>query len=144
MNQKPQAANAGRAGPVERVVHDCSRRPRYSGEPDYEADVTDLLTDLRHFCVGAGLDFNRLSETAKRHYEAEKNDDVNRCADCERLWLTDELERVEDFWDRVDPGQTMPSGQCPDCGALCHRQFRKDGRMRIVAEHQQQGRKEDE
>ncbi len=27
---------------------------------------------------------------------------------------------IPDIFQRVDPGEEMPSGECPDCGALCH------------------------
>lgn len=40
------------------------------GEPEQEI-VTDLLTDLRHFCTGPGVDFDQASRMAQMHYEAE-------------------------------------------------------------------------
>lgn len=48
---------------------------------------------------------------------------MNRCQNCE--WTgTDErlarkLEDVPDLFERVAPGEPMPSGECPQCGALC-------------------------
>lgn len=27
---------------------------------------------------------------------------------------------IDDFDSRVSPGEEMPAGECPDCGALCH------------------------
>lgn len=27
---------------------------------------------------------------------------------------------IPHFWERVSPGETMPSGECPACGSLCH------------------------
>lgn len=38
---------------------------------DVEADVVDLLVDLRHYCDAVGLDFGRLNRTARHHHEAE-------------------------------------------------------------------------
>jgi len=44
------------------------------------------------------------------------------CQNCDKTWNDDE---VEDFpeqhiHERVAPGEPMPSGECPDCGAACH------------------------
>ncbi len=138
MNEDPKESNSSRAERVERLVRNYCRTPGYDGEPDYEADIVDLLADLRHFCAGAGLDFDELDERAKRHYVAEKKD-LNRCNNCGKLWTTDQLERIDDFWDRVNAGEIMPSGQCPDCGCLCHRQF-SGGVMRILVKERREAK----
>lgn len=46
----------------------------------------------------------------------------HRCQNC-GVELIDEqlLEPIEDVFGRVEPGEPMPSGQCPLCGALCQR-----------------------
>jgi hypothetical protein len=44
----------------------------------------------------------------------------HECDNCGSLWLGSELDRVRDLLQRVQPGGVMPSGQCPDCGALCY------------------------
>lgn len=120
MGQRAESENDKRVSHVEQVVRHYSRVPGYSGsEPDYEADIVDFLTDLQHFCTGVGLDFDEVNETAKRHYEHEVKD-LARCDDCRRVWATGDLVRINDFWDRVNAGEIMPSGQCPSCGALCH------------------------
>jgi len=74
MSQQTETRNGERASRAERAVRHYSRIPGYTGEPDYEADVADLLTDLRHFCAGAGLNFDELYETSRRHYEAERKE----------------------------------------------------------------------
>jgi hypothetical protein len=43
----------------------------------------------------------------------------SRCQNCRRIWNPDELKHIKDIFERVDPGEPMPSGECPDCGALC-------------------------
>jgi len=30
------------------------------------------------------------------------------------------MDEIHDIWERVEPGEVMPSGECPDCGALCY------------------------
>ena len=72
MNRRVQEKNSERASHAERTVRHYSRVPGYRGEPDHEADVSDLLTDLRHFCARVGLDFDELYEASSPHYEAER------------------------------------------------------------------------
>lgn len=43
-----------------------------------------------------------------------------RCEDCESHWQESELKPIQDIHERVAPGERMPSGECPSCGALCH------------------------
>lgn len=42
------------------------------------------------------------------------------CQNCE--WTGDESEvnEIEDFHQRVNPGEVCPVGECPKCGALAH------------------------
>ena len=70
--------NARRAQRTEQIVRHHSRVPGYEGGADYEADITDLMTDLRHFCAGSGLDFDRMAESSRRHYEAERKEEPSR------------------------------------------------------------------
>lgn len=44
------------------------------------------------------------------------------CDNCGHVWLQIELDDISDFWARVEPGGTVPSGQCPDtdCASLCY------------------------
>lgn len=48
------------------------------------------------------------------------------CDDCGRLWPKGEfpgdLGSIENLFDRIDPGQEVPAGECPECGALCYLQ----------------------
>lgn len=47
-----------------------------TGTEDLDIAVTDLLTDLMHYCdaTGSGLDFDNLLGRARYHYEAEINE----------------------------------------------------------------------
>jgi hypothetical protein len=42
------------------------------------------------------------------------------CQNCEKMHSDETLEEIENFHERVAPGEIVPSGQCPDCGAVCH------------------------
>ena len=45
---------------------------QYKGDnEDYTTDVTDLLTDLMHYCDEMGIDFDRRMGFARAYYEAE-------------------------------------------------------------------------
>ena len=42
------------------------------------------------------------------------------CQNCEWRGQESECDEIADFWSRVEPGEIMPAGECPACGALCH------------------------
>jgi len=46
----------------------------------------------------------------------------HRCDNCCEIWHGSALKDIQDEWERVDAGGTVPSGECPgaDCGALCY------------------------
>ena len=48
--------------------------------------------------------------------------DFYQCANCSRIYTAEQLALVDDWWERCEPGETVPDGQCPDesCGALCY------------------------
>src|SRR4029077_6424586 len=46
---------------------------------------------------------------------------LHECQNCGKKFTEDKLADYSGgFWERVSPGEIMPSGQCPSCGALCH------------------------
>ena len=47
-------------------------------------------------------------------------DTKHTCDNCGIVWTADELERIEDIENRIDPGSVVPSGECPACGSLCY------------------------
>ena len=40
-------------------------------DPSFEATVSDLLADIRHFCDDHNLNFDDLEQRALRHYHSE-------------------------------------------------------------------------
>ena len=61
---------------------------------------------------------------------------IHQCQACDTLWTEEQitpLEEVKDLLLRIDPGEVVPSGECPDpdCGALTHLTGR-DGEDREV------------
>ena len=45
---------------------------------------------------------------------------VYECQNCGTLHAEDSMNPIEDISVRVAPGETMPAGECMDCGAVCH------------------------
>jgi len=54
-------------------------------------------------------------------------DKPHQCDDCGRRLSDDELEPIRKESMRTEPGGTVPSGQCPDCGALAFLKAKKSG-----------------
>lgn len=46
---------------------------------------------------------------------------MHRCDNCLRVFTDSQLKPIKDLAERVSPGETVPYGKCPDCGALCQR-----------------------
>jgi hypothetical protein len=42
------------------------------------------------------------------------------CGNCGRKFDEDSLLEPKHLWQRLLPGDTFPSGECPKCGALCY------------------------
>jgi hypothetical protein len=58
-----------------------------------------------------------------------KGEDVSECQNCRRRFSESLLiNPIPHFWERVSPGEIVPSGECPKCGALCHQIFPKSKR----------------
>jgi hypothetical protein len=45
---------------------------------------------------------------------------LTKCQDCGTIRPECDLNEIQDFEQRVTPGEPLPLGECPDCGALCH------------------------
>lgn len=42
------------------------------------------------------------------------------CDNCERVFPVEKLDAYKDFWSRVEIGNEIPAGDCPECGAFCY------------------------
>ncbi|APH74132.1 hypothetical protein [Aquibium oceanicum] len=54
------------------------------------------------------------------YIQTENDDDPCICDDCGETHRADELDMVTDIEERISPGEIVPAGQCPSCGALAH------------------------
>lgn len=43
-----------------------------------------------------------------------------KCQNCGLVLDEDDLKEIRHLSERVAPGEEMPSGECPQCGAVCH------------------------
>ena len=46
------------------------------------------------------------------------NHDYVACPNCDWKGATSKLDDAQDLLQRLEPGDIVPDGQCPDCGAL--------------------------
>lgn len=44
----------------------------------------------------------------------------NKCDNCDWVGPTTDLNEIQDYFQRVDEGGEVPSGECPECGALAY------------------------
>lgn len=42
------------------------------------------------------------------------------CANCDWQGDDSQVNPIQDIMQRIDPGGTVPAGECPKCGALCY------------------------
>lgn len=42
------------------------------------------------------------------------------CGNCDWTGRERDCDEIQDIGERVSAGETMPAGECPECGALCH------------------------
>ncbi|MBU8840241.1 MULTISPECIES: hypothetical protein [Mycobacteriaceae] len=42
------------------------------------------------------------------------------CDNCGHTCDAAELDPIRDLFERIEPGGTVPSGECPQCGALAY------------------------
>src|SRR5258708_3306197 len=51
--------------------------------------------------------------------EALAEEVVFECANCGHKFRDGEMEEIQHFWERHEPGDMVAAGECPDCHALC-------------------------
>jgi len=54
------------------------------------------------------------------------------CQNCDWTGPDSDLREIQDIFQRVGPGEPMPSGECPKCGALCQPETEPFDRMWVV------------
>ena len=52
----------------------------------------------------------------------EEAEPIDVCDNCKKKWRRGMLCEVKDYFQRIEPGGVVPSGECPKCRALCYPQ----------------------
>ena len=42
------------------------------------------------------------------------------CANCDWEGPANQIRPIQDLWERIEPGGTLPIGECPECHALAY------------------------
>ena len=53
------------------------------------------------------------------------------CANCGLRNAANDLDPTHDIWSRIQPGEIMPHGDCPECGAFCYPVTEPEKRLTI-------------
>jgi hypothetical protein len=86
-------------------------------DPDRVFDIvfasTDIVAKVMSLDEWCALEIARAAEMDTAFAES-----VTACQNCGGHWHHQELE-VDGLDERAAPGEPMPAGECPSCGALC-------------------------
>jgi hypothetical protein len=89
-----------------------------------EGEATDFILQLRPYVQDADATVvNELAHMFDRvkdepTYKAEH---VAECQNCSIRTPESQLNEIKDYSERVEPGESAPAGECPECGALAQR-----------------------
>lgn len=101
---------------AENLTEDEIETDEISGITSEVSDPSEAYTTLDQNIIEALMDDDQGGDNATPH----------QCQNCERLWSEESLKPIADVAERVAPGEPMPAGECPACGAVCHeRQVRR-------------------
>lgn len=70
------------------------------------------------------IDSDAVADGTIRHEDDDQDEAEVRCQGCDWTGTEDQVAlqgaMIPDLWQRVEPGEVMPFGECPECGALVH------------------------
>lgn len=82
----------------------------------YDPEEADAVIEGREYVP---LEQEELDKVIEADDDSDDGGDFE-CQCCGRLWHEENLNPVQDLLQRVDPGEPLPAGECPVCGAVCH------------------------
>lgn len=91
--------------------------------------LTDLLSNLMHYCDESDpyVSFDDCLRIAGDHHTAEVLEPKEErklkyvCGNCDKGYFEiDDMAEIRDLTQRVEPGGTMPAGECHECSGLCY------------------------
>jgi hypothetical protein len=98
--------------------------PRGSVDDDLAQEMCRVLTLVHEHLDEGFSDYNtRVSCKQQIKGLLQQLNRPHRCLNCGKRWRDDQVfpfAKIPNFFDRVAPGETVPSGECPECHALTH------------------------
>lgn len=105
------------------IIHACDESPdtSYLGEYSNRAK-SEYAIDRAHSetCASVREDIKRAKITLEHAQQTVGDLYGSECQNCGKHWRDEQLKAIEHLSERVAPGEAMPSGECPECGAVCH------------------------
>lgn len=88
---------------------------------DHEWDQYSIMRCRDCNRQGTAEEFEVKDDFGNHDGNDEDDDEAGKyeCQNCGIRLDEDELNPVKDISERVAPGEPIPAGECPDCGALC-------------------------
>lgn len=94
-------------------------RSNYSNMTYTRETLIEVLLDFHADRLAKLSDKGLIREAFVEYLILDDPDADQECQGCGERCHTDELEDIADYGQRVTPGDLAPSGECPECGALC-------------------------
>ena len=114
---------AAEIGRVLNVGHNAA----ISEEPEFGGTCAQFFADRGQACPPRLTKYDATEWTdssGAEIVEIDNNGDEipprSACQNCDWTGPEEALDPIKDIHQRVAPGEPMPSGECPKCGALCH------------------------
>jgi len=89
-----------------------------------EAQASAFMCKLRPYVLAAdaslGESFGVNLQVTITGTSWDASEELSECQNCGGIYPQSQLKEVEHIEERVGAGEEMPSGECPDCGAVCH------------------------
>lgn len=95
-------------------------RTRCNVEDIEDASRLKVIPDGQTVCWQVGIGEAFLTKDSQVCVEEMLVSELHKCDNCSKLFVDRDLKEMKDISMRVGAGEPMPSGECPECGAVCH------------------------
>ncbi len=88
--------------------------------PDSKENTNTVASIIENtFVTGAIESLSRAAQTEDTGRASDDDGGLHECQNCGAYWPYESLNEIHKLYERVQPGEIMPSGECPKCGCLC-------------------------
>lgn len=126
--QKPQTASTGvwrcpkcKSDDLDVQINTWARLDQaqlQDGSSDFSTNANEGQVNDHEWDRDSGMQCRDCGHTATViEFEA----DIFECQNCGEGWTIELLKSISDISERVGPDEPEPAGECPNCGALCHK-----------------------